>query len=866
MVVNTEVNELSRSKEEKLLSIYREVVESGGSDPRTVEVPECVYRSVDADRVLCSDDLLLSENAIDLLKTRYILRDDTGKAVETPSMVFRRVARGLSNASGGAIDEEKIYRLMIEGKIMFNSPTLFNLTPNGALGTLSACYVTPVHDDMRSIMDAVNVQAFTFKWGGGQGFSFSELRPRNDVVASTSGVASGPISFMRLYDAVTDVIKQGGKRRGANMGIMHVWHPDIYREDFSPYGALYRYLPPIIQRVIHEFFKVINTSEDARDNVDPKIIELVERMIMDRHSQHTVDDAGFIQIKRYPLSDVFLTNFNISVAINDLFMKALFHDDDWGLVNPRKIGYKIHYTVSKSYMPPDLYKIHREYSNMLEDILKEAEEVGAIERHVSARKIWSELINSAWSSGDPGVFYVDNHNIYNPTPWLGPVTATNPCAEEPLYPFENCNLASINVSKFVDRNGRFRIDEFIDTVAIVVDALDTIIDINNHPDERQERVNKLTRKIGVGIMGLADALIEMGIPYDSDRALAFTYLVTYILELASWWRSWVLGSLRGYAPAFRCRRIDFDRGECVEESDKLLVDMHLPAILKTRYVLWRKSGDSYVRVMYKSLFHVSLNRFVYSIIGRYRDRVDEDGSIRLFRVSDLEAVLSLVHISGRDSSYSKIIDVALRNILEPYRAYQEIVDLAKREYGSEAPRNTVTTTIAPTGSISILADCSTGIEPIFALVYTRNTTAGVFREVKGDLDRLRNRLGSRLFNTLLDYIAMFRGSLRQAISRVERDRMLREYIEDIREMARTHPTALDVSPIYHLLHQITAQIFIDQGISKTINLPQNAKPRDVEAIYFIAWLGGCKGVTIYRDGSKSSQVIEFGGKCEGCSI
>jgi len=366
-----------------LLDIYRQVLQSyrqralnGG---KLAPLPDCVRRAVEGGE-LCPDDMAFTYNAVRVLYARYMSRDEYGQVMETPSMIMKRVAEGFS----GRVDSRELYRLLVGRRFMFNSPTLFNMYSDGARGTLSACYVTPVYDDMRAIMDAATVQAMTFKWGGGQGFSFSELRPRWDIVRGTSGYASGPLSFMRIFDVVTEMVKQGGKRRGANMGIMHAWHPDIYNPAFNPWHALRNMLPPQLKALIDSVRRMLEYLEGEGYEVDPAFKEFVERLSED--GWETVEDAGFIQAKEPPLQDANLTNFNISVGANDAFMKAVLEDREWWMVNPRYSAdpqtgvYRLHHTVSRATGLGRLgelierypWLLENPYLNIFEDTLEEA--------------------------------------------------------------------------------------------------------------------------------------------------------------------------------------------------------------------------------------------------------------------------------------------------------------------------------------------------------------------------------------------------------------------------------------------------------------------------------------------------------------
>ncbi|BAN90754.1 adenosylcobalamin-dependent ribonucleoside-diphosphate reductase [Aeropyrum camini] len=885
-----------------LKRIYSQVVDARRGRERALNnglltpTPSCV-----GEGGLCSDDLGFTYNAIRVLMARYMVKDELGRFLETPSMVMRRVALGFRER----VDPERLYRLLVERRFMFNSPTLFNMFVDGARGTLSACYVTPVYDDMESIMDAATVQAKTFKWGGGQGFSFSELRPRWDVVRGTSGYSSGPMSFMRLYDTVTELVKQGGKRRGANMGIMHVWHPDIYTPGFDPAVALRNSLPPQVQELIDAFSRVIKELGDEGYEVPSELVELVEGL--SRHGWWTIEDAGFIQAKKPPLQDANLTNFNISVGANDAFMQAVIEGGDWWMVNPRytasdKTGiYRIHYSVSRAtglgrlgnLIEKHPWLLDNPYLNLYEDVVREAlpRALEMLEEQarksgmpadprqknvhawvVPAREIWKEIVEAAWGGGDPGLVYFDNHNKWSPTPWLGAVNATNPCSEQTLYPFEPCNLGSISVDKYV-AEGRFDLERFAGDVEFLTEAMDAVIDLNRHPDERQDRANKFTRKIGLGIMGLADALAGLGYPYDSEEAVAFTTILMAGLEVFSWKRSWEMGARLGHAPAFECSVFDWRSLECREKgSPEVLADLHTPALVKAGMVA-RFEGE-WFKVRYHSL---DLTRPSAEVLERvFGARFERDGSVRLvtrealesvarkvFGISEAMAVEAVEMGIEAVGSPRHLLALAVYKPLEAWRLLREY----GRRLGAKAPRNTVTTTIAPTGTISILAGTSSGIEPYFALVYKRQVAVGTFLEVvsrfREDLLKAAERygVGRDALELVYEEVRRHKGSLRWALNVVAEKlegKVSEGFLEELARLARKYATSMDFPLWYHLAHQIAAQLYVDQAISKTVNLPKTATPEDVEASYLAAWLGGLKGFTVYRDESKGRQVIVFG--------
>ena len=574
-----------------------------------------------------SSGINLTENALRVLERRYLKKDKQGNVTETPEEMFRRVARAIAaaeliynpQADVGAIEEE-FYRLMADLEFLPNSPTLMNA--GRELGQLSACFVIPVGDSMGSIFDAVKYTALIHKSGGGTGFSFSHLRPEGDYVKSTSGVASGPVSFMEVFDTTTDVTKQGGTRRGANMGILSIDHPDIMR---------------------------------------------------------------FITVKEDPRK---LTNFNISVAATNQFMEAVKTGEDYELISPRT---------------------------------KKAED------KLNAKEVFEKIVDMAWKTGDPGIVFIDRINQDNPTPKLGKIESTNPCGEQPLLAYESCNLGSINLARMLKgTDGAYEIDypKMAEAVKTAVRFLDNVIDVNKFPLPQIEDMTKKSRKIGLGVMGFADMLIRLGVPYNSEEAL--------------------------------------------------------------------KIGSEVMR-------------FVHDEAGKASSELAEE-----------------------------------RGVFPAFTG--SIYDVP----GGPKMRNASCTTIAPTGTLSIIANCSGGIEPVFALSYTRNILDGAqlvegnpyFEETarKGDFysEELMKRLaeGTRLHD-----------------------------IEGIPEnVKQLFVTAHEITPEWHVQMQAAFQKSTDNAVSKTVNFPREATREDITKVYMMSYELGLKGITIYRDRSRDAQVLVTGGE------
>ncbi len=565
------------------------------------------------------DDLKLSLNALKVLERRYLLKDEEGQVRETPTQLFHRVARAIAEPDaryGGDVakTEEKFYNLMTSFEFMPNSPTLMNAGTE--LGQLAACFVLPVEDEMDRIFESVKHAAIIHKTGGGTGFSFSRLRPQNDMVRSTGGIASGPLSFMRVFDVATDVIKQGGRRRGANMGILRVDHPDILE---------------------------------------------------------------FITCKE---SEGVLTNFNISVGVTEEFMRAVMEDSNYSIVNPRN-----------------------------------GKQVGRLR----AKDVFNLMVTMAWRTGDPGILFLDRINADNPTPEIGDLEATNPCGEQPLLPYEACNLGSINLSKAI-RNHEVDWSTLARIVHTAVHFLDNVIDAGRYPLPAIEEMVRRNRKIGLGVMGWADMLLWLGIPYDSEEALTLAE-----------------------------KMMQFIQEEAVKASQELA---------KTR------------------------------------------GAFPSFP----------------DSTFAR--------------------------RGEPLRRNATVSTIAPTGTISIIANCSSGIEPIFAISFIRN--------VMDNTELLE-------VNPIFEHLAKDMGFYNEGLMKeIARQGTLAKIGKIPDAVKRIFVTAHDINPSWHVKMQAAFQKHTDNAVSKTVNLANHATPMDVADVYMLAYRLGCKGVTVYRDGSKEAQVLNIG--------
>ena len=568
----------------------------------------------------------LTDNAKVVLQRRYLSKDREGNVLEDPDGMFRRVAHNLSQSDllygesehDRRDTEQRFYEVMQRLEFLPNSPTLMNA--GRELQQLSACFVLPVEDSLDSIFTKVKQTALIHKSGGGTGFAFSRLRPEGDVVGSTGGVASGPVSFINAFDAATDVVKQGGTRRGANMGILHVTHPDI--------------------------LAFISSKEDG---------------------QH-------------------LTNFNISVAVTEEFMQKVQRDQEYDLINPR---------------------------------------TDQIEKQLNAREVFERMTELAWRTGDPGIVFLDRINRDNPNPQLGDIESTNPCGEQPLLPYESCNLGSLNLARMVTyTNDDVKIDwdRMAEVITTAVHMLDSVIDMNEYPIPEIAEMSRKTRRIGLGVMGWSDLLIQMGIRYDSEAALQMAEQVMQFIQQQTYRASAELASRRGVFPE------------------------------------WSRS------------------------------------------------------------------------------AYN-------RGPNPQPMRNSAPVTIAPTGTISIIAGASSGIEPLFALSYVRNV-----------MDNTRLVEGNAYFEAVARHEGFYSSELMEELANSGSldDLDVPGWVKDVFRVSH------DINPQWHVQMQGAFQTYTDNAVSKTINFPHDATVADVAAAYQGAYDLGCKGITVYRDGSKADQVLSTG--------
>jgi ribonucleoside-diphosphate reductase alpha chain len=566
----------------------------------------------------------LSENAVKVLEKRYLAKDEKGNLLETPELMFRRVAKTVAMADKDYVDEdglkeieERFYNLMTQLYFLPNSPTLMNA--GRPLGQLSACFVLPIEDSMEGIFDSVKNAALIHKSGGGTGFSFSRLRAKGASVNSTGGVASGPVSFMKVFNAATEAVKQGGTRRGANMGILRIDHPDIL-----------------------EFITCKQNNAD-------------------------------------------ITNFNISVGITEAFMEAVELGKDYDLIEP-----------------------------------KTNKKTGSL----NAREVFNMMVEMAWKNGEPGIIFLDRLNRDNVTPQLGEIESTNPCGEQPLLPYEACNLGSINLSLLVKKteNGaEIDYDKLKEIVHEAVHFLDNVIDVNQYPLPEIDKMTRGTRKIGLGVMGWADMLLQLGVAYDSDKANTLAEEVMGFIRREAQAKSMELAKVKGVFPYY---------DQSIFKKQKIKI------------------------------------------------------------------------------------------------------------------RNATTTTIAPTGTLSIIAGVSSGVEPLFAISFIKNVM---------DNDELVET------NPIFKAIALERGfyseELMKQIAKKGGLHDMEEVPQDIREL---FVTAHDITPEWHVKMQASFQKHTDNAVSKTVNLRNEATTDDVREVFISAFKTGCKGVTIYRDGSRDMQVLNIG--------
>ncbi|MCK5757534.1 MAG: vitamin B12-dependent ribonucleotide reductase [Clostridiales bacterium] len=563
----------------------------------------------------------LTDNAIKVLENRYLYKDEEGNVIETPEEMFRRVAHTIAQADLKYFNEEEVkktedefYNMMTKLEFLPNSPTLMNA--GRPLGQLSACFVLPIDDSMEAIFEAIKNAALIHKSGGGTGFSFSKIRPAGSIVKSTGGVASGPISFMKVFNSATEAVKQGGTRRGANMGILRVDHPDI---------------------------------------------------------------KAFITCKQ---NNKEITNFNISIGITEKFMEAVENDTEYDIVNPKN---------------------------------------NKVVKKERARDVFNLIVENAWNNGEPGIIFLDRINMTNTVPGAGEIESTNPCGEQPLLPYEACNLGSINLVELLKEDGlSFDYDKISQTVHLAIHFLDNVIDVNIYPHPMITERTKATRKVGLGLMGWADSLFSMGIPYNSQEA-------------------------------------------------------------------------------------VELGRSLM----RYIDSESKKASMNLAQIKGV--------FPYYDKSIFKEKDILIRNA--------------------------TTTTIAPTGTLSIPAGVSSGVEPVFALSFIRNVMDEELVE------------GNPIFEQYMEREELFSVELMKRIANEGTLHHIEELNDDIK---RIFVTAHDISPEWHIKMQAVFQEYTDNAVSKTVNLRKEATRDDVRDVFLQAYSLGCKGVTIYRDGSRNLQVLSVG--------
>lgn len=566
---------------------------------------------------------MLTKNALTVLEKRYFKKDQNGNSLEDAKGLFRRVAKAVAQAEENyntktnlQKTEDEFYELMTSLRFLPNSPTLMNA--GRPLGQLSACFVLPIEDSMEGIFETIKQAALIHKSGGGTGFSFSRLRPAGSSVNSTGGVASGPVSFMKVFNTATEAVKQGGTRRGANMGILRVDHPDI--------------------------LEFIDCKTDLKE----------------------------------------ITNFNISVGMTEEFMRAAEKGENYNLIDPKT-----------------------------KEILGQ----------LNAKEVFNKIVNNAWQTGEPGIIFLDRLNKDNVVPKQGEIESTNPCGEQPLLPYESCNLGSINLRMMLEetQSGKeIDFDLLKDTIHKAVHFLDNVIDINKYPIEEIEKTTKLTRKIGLGVMGFADMLLELGVPYNSDKGAQVA-----------------------------------------------------------------------------------------------------------------EEVMAFIDKEGK---------IASRNLAKDRGAFPLFEESIYKD--QEPIRNGTVTTIAPTGTLSIIGGCSSGVEPVFAYVFIRNV-----------MDNTELIEVNPVLKEKLEKAGLYSEELMRKIAQEGTIAHIEEIPKEIRDI---FVSAHDVTPEYHIKMQAAFQKYTDNAVSKTVNFSKEATKQDVMNVYMEAYKTGCKGVTIYRDGSRDSQVLNIG--------
>lgn len=596
--------------------------------------------------------IILTKNALKVLEKRYLKRDKNGNCIETPQDMFRRVADTIASGDlefGKTSKDvqnlsDRFYNAITHRYFMPNSPTLMNAGRD--LGQLAACFVLPIDDSLESIFETIKNTALIHQSGGGTGFSFSRLRPKNSVVRSTMGVSSGPVSFMEVFNAATEAVKQGGTRRGANMGILRVDHPDI--------------------------IEFINCKSDNNK----------------------------------------LNNFNISVAITDKFMEAYLNGKDYDLINPQN---------------------------------------NEIVGRMDAGAVFDLIIDSAWKNGEPGIVFIDKMNKDNPTPQIGKIESTNPCGEVPLLPYEACNLGSINLGLMVkEQDGEFVVDWDLleNTVRTAMRFLDNVIVVNNYPLPQISEMVQNNRKIGLGVMGWADMLMQMGIAYNSEEGTSLATDVMSFIDYVSKTESVELAKERGCFNNFK--------GSVYEDS----------------------------------------NYFSKKFAGKTSQKVN-------------------------DKMWAQL-------------------DKDVQKYGL---RNATTTCIAPTGTISMIAGASGGIEPLFGLVFSRLIMDGTeLLEV------------NPVFEKYMKTHGLYTEDLMNKIAKCGSVAHIEELPDEVK---RIFVTAHDISPYWHVKMQAAFQQFTDNAVSKTVNFIESATREDIKKTYILAYKNNLKGITVYRNNSRQFQPMNL---------